>query len=119
MPDSGKIYRGRMSRGKKYPSPSDADTAYNVGQLVVSCARPSILGNPYRIPDDGTRAEVIALYRTFLQQLEPDHRIWQKLEHLRQQYLGGKEIVLLCYCEGEDACHTDIIKEWIEQGVLE
>src|SRR3954471_14392951 len=55
--------------------------------------------NPFKIPDDGTREEVIALFRArILPELLP------RIGELR----GGK--VLLCWCYPE-RCHGDLLCE--------
>jgi hypothetical protein len=55
--------------------------------------------NPFKIPRDGTRDEVIAKYRTWLQQ--PD--LMAALPELR-----GKD--LACWCAPE-RCHADVLRE--------
>lgn len=123
----GKVSRGRLSRARK-PKASDEDTARNLGQVVVNCARPSLLGNPFKEGEDGSREEVVALHRQFLRVVlasrgiggkSKGDQIRERLEALRAEYLAGREVVLLCYCLEGTPCHTDNYKEFIERGMLE
>jgi hypothetical protein len=123
----GKIMRGRAIRGKKFVPP-ESDSARNLGQLIVSCHRPHLLGNPYRIGEDGTREEVIARYRGRLEAImagkldilgDNPLKVRAKLESLRREHLRGVELILLCYCWEGEACHVDTLIEWIREGKLE
>jgi Domain of unknown function (DUF4326) len=67
----------------------------------VYIGRPSAWGNPFKIGPDGTRAEVIAKYRAWLQ-AQPDMIRKAKAE------LRGK--VLACWCYPA-ACHGDVLAE--------
>lgn len=69
----------------------------------VYIGRPSKWGNPFVIGRDGTRKEVIEMYRTWIW-LEPQTRL---REEARRQ-LRGK--VLGCFCAPQ-ACHGDILWE--------
>jgi len=71
----------------------------------IYIGRGSIWGNPFRIGPDGTRAEVIAKYRAWLQ-TQP-HLLWL-LPTLRGKVLG-------CYCAPQ-ACHGDTLAELAEKG---
>ena len=129
MPEPGKIYRGRTSRRRAKTGPDANDVARNYGQLVVECSRPSLLENPYRIPEDGNPEQVVAKFRTFVRALmkfranvSEDHRngrIITRLEELRREHLAGKEILLLCYCSEKDQCHTEVIAQYIREGNLD
>lgn len=77
--------------------------------LVVHCkksagfvyiGRPSIWGNPFVIGRDGTRAEVIEKYRTYVLG-EPV--LMHTLHKLRGKRLG-------CWCAPQ-ACHGDVLAE--------
>lgn len=61
-------------------------------------------GNPYRVDQDGTREEVIALFK--------EHFEWRiahdSTYHQRVHSLQGK--VLGCFCK-PDSCHGDIYVE--------
>ncbi len=57
-------------------------------------------GNPFRIGPDGTRAEVIANYRTWIV-TQPD--LMARLPELRGKVLG-------CWCAPQD-CHGHVLAE--------
>lgn len=76
--------------------------------LVVHCkkskfdvyvGRPSKYGNPFVIGKDGTRADVIEKYNTWI-------RTQDNLIEDAQKELKGK--ILGCYCAPKD-CHADIL----------
>jgi hypothetical protein len=67
----------------------------------VYIGRPSVWGNPFVIGKDGTRLEVIAKYRAYLQG-QPS------LMARARQELRGK--VLACWC-APLACHGDVLAE--------
>jgi len=90
---------GRTGRSVPAYSPYGRELPQDV---VVVC-RPSRWGNPYLPGRDGTRDEVIALYRSWLSDrlaADPDF-----LEPLR-----GKR--LACWC-APLACHADVLAELI------
>jgi hypothetical protein len=91
----GKARRGQLSD----PLP---------GQAYVG--RPSPLGNPFQLGRDGSRAEVIASYRSWLwdQLQEPGSAQQQELERLLAQAQAGP-LELLCWCSPL-ACHTEVIR---------
>lgn len=124
MAEPSKILRGRIIRGRK-SRPTDNDVAYNPGQIVVSVASPSSLGNPFKVSNNYPVGEVIRDYRIWLKGLfetakitkRPD-RVVLRLEHLRREHLAGKEIILLCYCRTDEPCHADVIREYLQKGEL-
>lgn len=65
----------------------------------VYIGRPSVFGNPFRIGRDGTRAEVVAKYETWLFS-QPD-----LLSRVKRD-LTGKN--LICWC-APSACHGDVL----------
>lgn len=69
----------------------------------VYIGRGSIWGNPYVIGKDGTRAEVLAQYRTYLES-SPD--LLSQVYNLRGKTLG-------CYC-APLSCHGDILAEYAD-----
>ena len=79
---------------------------------TVSVSGFSKWANPYKAPRDGSRTEVVELYRkmllTFPQPsqgfLETDSYI-----HTLKQELGGKD--LACWCPLDVPCHADILLE--------
>lgn len=66
----------------------------------VYIGRGSKWGNPFRIGPDGTREQVIALYRAYILNREG---LLTDLPELQGKVLG-------CYCK-PDACHGDVLKE--------
>lgn len=59
--------------------------------------RPSVLGNPFKIGEDGDRLEVITKYRRWLWQ-ETQHQgsVYRKLLDLKQQAKNG-DLNLICF----------------------
>lgn len=72
--------------------------------------RPTALGNPFAIGRDGSRAEVIQLYRAWLwRQLQQPVSLQRRaLERLLQQAATGR-LELLCWC-APLACHAEVIR---------
>jgi hypothetical protein len=70
----------------------------------VRIDRRSKWGNPFRIPQDGDRDQVIAKFRDYLLG-EPD--LLASLDQLRGKTLG-------CWCKPL-ACHGDVLVELLEQ----
>jgi len=66
----------------------------------------SPLANPFHIGRDGTRDEVIAMYREYLLG-QPD--LLALLPSVRGQRLG-------CWCAPE-ACHAEVIAEFADAGI--
>lgn len=70
----------------------------------VYIGRPSIWGNPYQIGVDGTRSEVIELYR---QHIYSSPELLSQLHTLKGKTLG-------CYCKPK-ACHGDVLVSLVKQ----
>lgn len=68
--------------------------------VYIGRGRGSIWGNPFREGVDGTKAEVIAKYRAWIQ-TQP--RLMARLPELRGKVLG-------CWCK-PDICHGDVLAE--------
>jgi hypothetical protein len=82
--------------------------------------RPSPLGNPFVLGRDGTRAQVIARYRTWLQaQLAagPGNRAYDEIQRLRA-IAGAGPLRLVCWC-APLPCHGDVIAEVLHDGMPE
>lgn len=80
--------------------------------------RPSPLGNPFKIPLDGNREEVIKKYREWLEkEIEKTYANSRARRALFDLYILAKttNIELECWCAPQ-ACHGDVIKEFIENG---
>ncbi len=79
----------------------------------VYIGRPSLLGNPYKIGERGTREEVIQCYRAWLwQQIKLRGVVYQELERLATRAKNG-DLVLICWCKPAN-CHGDVIKSAVE-----
>ena len=68
--------------------------------------RPSPWGNPYKIGEHGTRAEVIAMYERDLLSGELRDRKGRELRS-RLPELRGR--LLACYCPLNEPCHADVL----------
>jgi hypothetical protein len=73
--------------------------------LYVRIDRRTDWGNPFEMPDDGGRGEVIFKYRTYYL----PHKV---LLQARLPELSGK--ALGCWCSPE-ACHGDVLKDAVEE----
>lgn len=81
--------------------------------------RPSVFGNPFIIGRDGTRDNVVNLYRVYLAQhlsrsSGSEDYIFAQLMKLAREHKAGKTVRLVCYCAPKK-CHAEIIKAWIEK----
>lgn len=78
--------------------------------------RPGPLGNPFILGQDGTREQVIAKYRTWLQALWFDdcgpNPQKTELTRLIDLYKDKGTLTLVCWCAPK-ACHGDVIREAI------
>lgn len=80
----------------------------------VYIGRPSLLGNPFKIGEQGTRAEVISLYRSWLWgQIKLRGDVYRELQRLAAIARRGN-LVLICWCKQPGChdvpCHGDILK---------
>ena len=73
----------------------------------IYIGRGSIWGNPFHIGKDGTREIVINKYKSYFY-----HKIHRD-ESFRLETLKLKGKRLGCFCKPQ-ACHGDVIKEYIE-----
>lgn len=79
----------------------------NVPKDAVYVGRPTKWGNPYVINVDGTREEVIAKYKKWLEEEAlADFAAYGQVA-VRTE-LQGKDLV--CWCSPE-ACHADVLLE--------
>ena len=66
-------------------------------------------GNPFKIGEDGDRAEVIRKYkRWFWKRVNEDQEFRNRVKELKGKRLG-------CFCHPM-ACHGDVIKAWLDRG---
>jgi len=70
----------------------------------IYIGRGSKWGNPYRIGQDGTRAEVIEKYEEYLKH---NFNLLNALDELKDKVLG-------CWCKPKD-CHGDILIKYIKK----
>lgn len=78
------------------------------GPNTVLIDRTTPFGNPFRVPRDGDRTEVIEKFRTYFhQRLQDDPGFWYEVRGL-----VGRE--LACHCKPM-ACHGDVIVEYIHR----
>jgi hypothetical protein len=79
----------------------------------------SNLANPYHIGRDGTRDEVIAKYREWLQGVLDSKKgyAYEEFISLFNRYRAGENITLLCYCYPLP-CHGDVLLEALEKFVM-
>jgi len=79
----------------------------------VYVGRPTALGSPFEIGKDGSREEVIAKYRVWLEdQLETDSEAARMFVDLWDFLLRDGELELSCWCKPL-ACHADVIREFL------
>lgn len=78
----------------------------NIPLDAIYVGRPSKWGNPYAIGRDGTREEVIARYRIWLETMIYDFDILHR--RLNIEELRGKDLV--CWCSPLP-CHADVLLE--------
>lgn len=73
----------------------------------------SPLANPYKVGADGTRSEVIALYRTWLWNkivigYNNPNETFEELFSIARRVKNGETIEFSCYCKPLD-CHGDVL----------
>jgi len=76
----------------------------------------SALANIFVIGKDGTRAEVIAKYRTWLERVIKKGKgaAWSELKALSERYKKGEKVILTCYCLPLP-CHGDVLMEFVKR----
>jgi hypothetical protein len=89
----------------------------------VYIGRPSLLGNPFKIGEHGTREEVIAKYRVWLwRQIQQRNDVYRELVRLAELARKG-DLTLICWCKQPEQfvrCHGDILKAavtWIRSTI--
>ena len=81
------------------------------------CARPSPLGNPFRIDGKTSREQAIAQYREWLlDKLETVNPTSKAFQILIDHYKEHGELTLICWCSPLQ-CHLEVIKEFIQEVV--
>lgn len=92
----------------------------SAGYHVVIVARPSRLGNPFRLGRDGSRDAVIEKYHQWLRkQYAQRNRVYKDLLALAVRAARGERIALACYCSPQhidDAKqHVNDYNAWIDE----
>lgn len=74
--------------------------------------RGSPLGNPFVIGKDGSREQVIAKYRVWLNEqiMRKNPVVLDELNRLGNKVIDEKGLVLQCFCYPKP-CHGEVIKE--------
>ena len=71
--------------------------------------RGSILGNKYLIGRDGTRSEVIELYRQWLwREIKKEKAVFGELKRLLKAWKRDGKLTLSCFCYPQ-RCHGEVI----------
>lgn len=85
------------------------------GYLDVRVNRKTIFGNKFPKGDvHGTRKQVCAKYRVYaVKRMAKRGKYFRRIEALRVQYRGGKNIRILCHCFPQE-CHGETVKLLIE-----
>lgn len=66
------------------------------------------LGNPFVVVEDGSRDQVIELFRElFYDRIEQDEEFRKAVKSLKGKRLG-------CFCAPK-ACHGDVVKEYLDK----
>ena len=69
----------------------------------------SVLGNPFQIGKDGSREEVIQMYRRWLWfRMQEQGQVQKEILRLAAMYARGESIKLGCWCFPQ-ACHGEIV----------
>ena len=69
----------------------------------------SVLGNPFQIGKDGSREEVIQMYRRWLWfRMQEQGRVQKEILRLAAMYARGESIKLGCWCFPK-SCHGEVI----------
>ena len=82
------------------------------GESGEYIGRGSPLGNPFVIGKDGSREQVIAKYRVWLNEqiMRKNPDVLDELNRLGNKAIDEKGLVLQCFCYPKP-CHGEVIKE--------
>lgn len=82
------------------------------GKYGEYIGRGSPLGNPYVIGKDGSREQVIAKYRVWLNEqiMRKNPVVLDELNRLGNKAIDEKGLALQCFCYPKP-CHGEVIKE--------
>ena len=106
-----------QARTKKDAALRERRSSIRIGRLRrdrgISVARPSVLGNPFKIGVDGDRATVIAKYRTWIAgAIKTDDAVRDAVYRIALAARHG-DVTLLCHCAPQ-ACHAEVVAEYAE-----
>lgn len=75
---------------------------------------PGWLGNPFDAAKHGLENCIGMYARAFMAKLASDRSFREALWAIRRQHEAGQLITLVCWCEPEALCHTQVIRAWLE-----
>lgn len=81
---------------------------------TISVARPSLWGNPYKVPRDGDAAECVRKYRACLMPFKHGEGLDKFLHeeaNIRAVQNDLRGVNLACYCDLKSPCHADVLLE--------
>ena len=79
----------------------------------IYIGRPTPLGNPYKVDQNTSRDEAVAMYRVWLhKQLETYNPASEMFLDLLEELEANKCLILVCWC-APLKCHGDVIKEML------
>jgi len=82
--------------------------------INVYCGRPSILANPFKIPEHGDRTEVCKLFTDYFHKSVQEDTVL-RMEVIRLYKLAfTNDITLICWCFPAQ-CHCETIKKFIDE----
>ena len=86
---------------------------FDRGDAVGICEnimRPSDLGNPFKMDDEGQREIVVRQFYHYLRkEYQKKGKVYEKLMYLSKKVMEGEDLYLICCCSPK-LCHGDIIK---------
>jgi hypothetical protein len=77
---------------------------WRMPEMAVKVARPGKWGNPYIVPEDGTREKVTRKFEESL--LSGTGRVKFTVEDVRRELIGRD---LACFCDHSGPCHADVL----------
>ena len=83
------------------------------GDKGVYIGRPSPLGNPFAVGLDGTREQVVGMYRNWFHWNSQNNPSAKKELDRLLQLARNQDLCLVCWCHPLP-CHAQVIKEYLE-----
>lgn len=90
--------------------------AVPAGAIRIYLGRPSALGNPFVIGRDGSRADVIRKYESWLLGQTEKSEPVMELERVTRLAGNGHLVELECWCSPLP-CHAEVVKRIIEHQI--